>query len=399
MAFYRSFAPLAPLALAFSVVAAPPAAAHGPDNVADLVENILPATVSITTRSAAAQPNGAPPTPFQLPPGTPFEDFFRDFNAPNGTPPNGGGAAPGPNAPAPQAPSSGAGSGFVVDGDECHIVTNNHVVEGSDSVTVTFSNGRTYNATVLGTDTAVDLAVLKCDADQPVPEVSFGDSSAMRIGDWVLAIGNPLGLSNTVTTGIVSQLGRELGGTYDNYIQTDTAINRGNSGGALFNERGEVIGINTAIFSPNGGSIGLGFSIPSNTARGVVAQLIEHGEVRRGYLGAQIQNVPQDQVVALGLAEARGALVQAITPDSPAADAGLMAGDVITRFNGQDVGTIRELLQIIADTPIGAEAEVTYMRGGIEMTGLVTVGDRKAMEAEQPQPATAAPVLPAPSPH
>lgn len=380
-----SYRALAPLAVAFSIAAAPSASAHDPDWVADLVENVKPATVSISVKQAQAPAAAAtPPQPFQLPPGTPFEDFFRNFRGDEGA-----------QTPTP-APSS-VGSGFVVDGDQCHIVTNRHVVEGGGEIKVTFPSGETYNATVLGTDAAVDLAVLDCDATQPVPEVSFGDSSRMREGSWVMAIGNPLGLSNSVSQGIVSYMGRDIGsGPYDDYIQTDTAINRGNSGGALFNKDGEVIGINTAIFSPNGGSIGIGFAIPSNLATGVVDQLIAHGEVRRGGFGAQISNISPEKATELGLADNKGVLVQGVVENGPAANAGLMTNDVITSFNGRTVTNTRELMRVVAETPIGSEVEVTYFRGGVEMTAAVTVADRKAV-AEESEPAPVAPVQPGPA--
>ncbi|MEX0758346.1 MAG: trypsin-like peptidase domain-containing protein, partial [Tistlia sp.] len=270
------------------------AAAPAPESFSGLVKEVSPAVVLITSEQKAAErPDGAPQmrgNPFE---GTPFEKFFERFGEIPGQPGPGG----------PKAPLRGLGSGFVIDA-EGYVVTNNHVVAQADTVRVKLSDGRELDAKVLGTDPKTDLALLKVESDDPLPALSWGDSDAMEVGDWVMAIGNPFGLGGTVTAGIVSARGRDIGaGPYDDFIQTDAAINRGNSGGPMFNLDGKVIGINSAIYSPNGGSIGIGFAIPSNLARNVIAQLRDSGSVERGWLGVQIQQVTPELAEAFGLAE------------------------------------------------------------------------------------------------
>ena len=349
-------------------VAPPPGA---PVTFADLAAKLSPAVVNIssTQRTEARNDLGAPDMP-QFPPGSPFEQFFRDFlnrNRPGG---RDGGGQRGENLP-PQHPPIGRavslGSGFIIDPSGI-VVTNNHVIANADEVTVTLQDNTTLKAKVLGTDTRVDLAVLKVDAGHQLPSVSFGDSNQERVGDWVLAIGNPFGLGGTVTAGIVSANGRDIHqGPYDDFIQTDAAINRGNSGGPLFNMQGQVIGINTAIYSPSGGSVGIGFSLPSNLARTVVDQLVKYGQVKRGWLGVSIQQVTPDIAESLRLPRPEGALVGRVTPDAPAEQAGIRGGDVILKFDGQDVTEMHNLPRIVAETEIGKQVPVTVWRDGKEV--------------------------------
>ena len=316
--------------LALSIVvlifaqAVPSPAQSRPDTFADLVEQVSPAVVNITTTTVIEARTGADGmTPQENPfKGTPFEDFFNDFNN-QGLGPLG-----------PQRATS-LGSGFVISADG-YVVTNNHVIEDADEIMVEFFSGESLPAKLIGTDPAVDIALLKVDASD-LAFVGFADSDTARVGDWVLAVGNPLGQGFSVSAGIVSARNRELSGTYDDYIQTDAAINRGNSGGPLFNLYGDVIGVNTAILSPNGGSIGIGFSMASNVVKAVVDQLMQYGETRRGWLGVRIQDLSEDMVDAIpGLTSTAGALVTDV-PEGPAFDAGIQPGDVILRFNGRDV--------------------------------------------------------------
>jgi len=268
-------------------------------------------------------------------------------------------------------------------------VTYNHVIEGADEVLIEFFSGDELPAEVVGTDPNTDIALLKVQSDEPLPFVSFGDSDTARVGDWVMAMGNPLGQGFSVSAGIVSARNRALSGTYDDYIQTDAAINRGNSGGPLFNMDGEVIGVNTAILSPNGGSIGIGFSMASNVVTRVVDQLQEYGETRRGWLGVRIQDVTEDVADALGLAEAKGALVSDV-PEGPAMEAGMEAGDVIVSFDGREVEDTRGLVRQVGNTAVGKSVRVVMNRDGETQTLLVTLGRREdaesAVPASQPGP-------------
>ncbi len=343
-----------------------------PESFADLAERVSPAVVNITTSttvSADTGPRG------MVPDGSPFEDFFREFRDRNG---------PGDR---PRR-SSALGSGFVISEDG-FIVTNNHVIESADEIMIEFFSGLELPAEVIGTDPNTDIAVLKVEADAPLTHVTFGDSDIARVGDWVMAVGNPLGQGFSVSAGIVSARNRELSGSYDDYIQTDAAINRGNSGGPLFNMDGEVIGVNTAILSPNGGSIGIGFSMASNVVTRVVDQLKEFGETRRGWLGVSIQNVTDDVAEALGLETAAGALVSDV-PEGPARDAGIEPGDVIVSFDGREVEDTRGLVRQVGNTAVGKTVRVVVNRAGDTRTLRVTLGRREeavAMPAAQPAPA------------
>jgi serine protease Do len=346
-----------------------------PESFAELADKISPSVVNITTSAViAGGMEGGP----QLPDGSPFEDFFDDFMGPDGSP-------GGPRR------SDALGSGFVISEDG-FIVTNNHVIEGADEIEIEFFSGEKLPATLIGTDPKTDIALLKVESDTPLPFVAFGDSDLMRVGDWVVAMGNPLGQGFSVSAGIVSARGRELSGTYDDYIQTDAAINRGNSGGPLFNMDGQVIGVNTAILSPNGGSIGIGFSMASNVVTKVVDQLREFGETRRGWLGVRIQDVTPDVAEAMGLAVSSGALITDV-PDGPAKDGGMLAGDVITQFDGQPVEDTRDLTRRVADAPIGSAVPVIVLREGQTQTLQITLG-RREDEEERAFPAAAEPALP-----
>ncbi|PWK58268.1 serine protease Do [Silicimonas algicola] len=350
------------------------AAQSRPDTFADLAEKVSPAVVNITTSTTIA--TNTQPGPI-VPEGSPFEDFFNDFMDRNGQGPNGPGMPGGPQR------SQALGSGFVISEDG-YIVTNNHVIQGADEVMIEFFEGFDLEAKVVGTDPNTDLALLKVDSDKPLRFVAWGDSEASRVGDWVMAMGNPLGQGFSVSAGIVSARGRALSGSYDDFIQTDAAINRGNSGGPLFNLNGEVIGINTAILSPNGGSIGIGFAMSSRVAEKVVSQLKEFGETRRGWLGVRIQDVDEDLADGLGLEEARGALITDV-PEGPAAEAGLQAGDVILSFDSVEVDDTRGLVRQVAETDIGKEVRVLIFRDGKTETLRVTLGRRE--EAERAVPA------------
>ena len=308
----------------------PATAREAPSSFADLAAQLLPAVVNVSsTQNVQARAGGVGPEIPQFPPGSPFEQFFHDFmerNHPHGPGGGGGGnGAPGPDPDQPARKMQSLGSGFIVDPSGI-IVTNNHVIDGADEITVTLQDNTSLKATLIGKDEKTDIAVLKVKSDKPLPAVKFADSSASRVGDWVLAIGTPFGLGGSVTAGIVSARGRDINqGPYDDFIQTDAAINRGNSGGPLFNMDGGVIGINTAIYSPSGGSIGIGFSIPSNMAKTVVAQLQQYHHAVRGWLGVRIQQVTPDIAESLGLHPAQGALVAGVNDNSPASKASIRA--------------------------------------------------------------------------
>jgi serine protease Do len=336
-----------------------------PESLAPLAEKISPSVVNITTSTLVEGRTGPRG---MVPEGSPFEDFFREFQDRNRGDDDSNGA------PAPRR-SSALGSGFVISEDG-YVVTNNHVIEGADEITIEFFTGGELVAKVIGTDPNTDIALLKVEADEPLPFVSFGDSDAARVGDWVIAMGNPLGQGFSVSAGIVSARNRALSGTYDDYIQTDAAINRGNSGGPLFNMDGDVIGVNTAILSPNGGSIGIGFSMAANVVTRVVDQLKEFGETRRGWLGVRIQDVTDDVADAMGLEVASGALITDV-PDGPAKDAGLETGDVIMSFDGADVADTRGLVRQVGNSPVGATVRVTVLREGKTQTIPVVLGRRE----------------------
>jgi serine protease Do len=355
--------------------------AEGPASVADLADKLSPAVVNISTRQKVPQSESVPMP--QVPEGTPFREFFEEFFKKQ---------QQGQNRNQPRNANS-LGSGFVIDSSGI-VITNNHVIDGADEIEVIFPDGKRLKAELKGTDKKTDLAVLKVESDEPLPSVNWGDSSALRVGDWVMAIGNPFGLGGTVTLGIVSAMNRNINaGPYDDFIQTDAAINRGNSGGPLFDMNGNVVGVNTAIISPTGGSIGIGFSVPSDTARNVIDQLIRFGETRRGWLGVRIQNVTDDLAESLGLSEAKGALVADVTATSPAETAGIQAGDVIVSVDGKAMEDSRALSRAVGNLAPDTEVKVGILRKGKPMditvklgrleTGekLVAASEKKAAEA------------------
>ncbi|MFN3657094.1 MAG: DegQ family serine endoprotease [Pseudolabrys sp.] len=350
-----------------------PAAARGPEGIADVAEQVIDAVVNISTKQTVDLSNSQMP---QLPPGSPFEEFFEEFFKNRRGQGGQQGGQNGQNnrpTPSPRRVNS-LGSGFVIDADGL-VVTNNHVIADADEVSVIFNDGSTLKAEVIGRDQKTDLALLKVNPTKPLKAVKFGDSDKIRLGEWVIAIGNPFSLGGTVTAGIVSARNRDINsGPYDNYIQTDASINRGNSGGPLFNLNGEVIGVNTAIISPSGGSIGIGFAVPSKTALAVIDQLREFKEVRRGWLGVRIQQVTDEIADSLGIKPARGALVAGIDDKGPAKPAGIEPGDVIVKFDGKDVKEMRDLPRIVADTPVGKDVQVTIIRKGKEETKSVKLG-------------------------
>ena len=358
-----------------------PTFARGPENIADVAEKVIDAVVNISTSQAAAG-SGArstKPTP-QLPPGSPFEEFFEEFFKNR----RGQGEAPAPNRP-PRRVNS-LGSGFVIDASGV-VVTNNHVIADAEEIHVIFTDGARLKAEVIGRDQKTDLAVLRVKSPKPLKAVKFGDSEKLRLGEWVVAIGNPFSLGGTVTAGIVSARNRDINsGPYDNYIQTDAAINRGNSGGPLFNLEGDVIGVNTAIFSPSGGSIGIGFAVPSKTAMAVITQLQQFGETRRGWLGVKIQQVTDEIAESLGVKPPRGALIAGIDDKGPAKPAGIEAGDVVVKFDGKDIKEMRDLPRIVADTPVGKDVEVIIVRKGKEEKKTVRLG--RLEDGEKPVPAS-----------
>jgi serine protease Do len=353
--------------MAAVALVAPPAQARGPDNIADVAEKVINAVVNISTSQSVESRNSATPQP-SLPPGSPFEEFFDEFFKNRRQGDNN------QNRPSGPRRVNSLGSGFIIDASGI-VVTNNHVIADADEVTVILNDGTRLKAEVLGRDTKVDLALLRVKPEKPLTAVGFGDSDKLRLGEWVIAIGNPFSLGGTVTAGIVSARNRDINsGPYDNYIQTDAAINRGNSGGPLFNLDGEVIGINTAIISPSGGSIGIGFSVPSKTAVPVIDQLREFGETRRGWLGVRIQQVTDDIADSLNIKPARGALVAGVDEKGPAKPAGIEAGDVIIKFDGKEIKEMKDLPRIVADTPVGKDVEVILVRKGKEETRSVKLG-------------------------
>jgi serine protease Do len=377
----RALALAAALFAAGAVLQAPPAAARAvPDSFADLAEGLLDAVVNISTSQKAPAADKAVPPP-KLPEGSPFEEFFDEF------------FKRGPGGGSRARKQSSLGSGFVIDPAGV-IVTNNHVIEGADEITVNFNDGSKLIAELVGVDKKTDMAVLRVKPPKPLKAVTFGDAEALRVGDWVLAIGNPFGLGGSVSAGIVSGRNRDISsGPYDNFLQTDAAINRGNSGGPLFNTAGEVVGINTAIYSPSGGSIGIGFSVPSTTARPVVDQLLQFGETRRGWIGVRIQPVTEDIAESLGIpGRETGALIAGVSDDGPAKKAGLEPGDVVLKFDGREVKDVKALSRIVADTASGREVELVLLRKGKEETRRIAVGRLEESEAKQaalkqPEPA------------
>jgi serine protease Do len=344
-------------------------AAPAPESFADLAERLLPAVVNIsTTQTLEGRDFGGPELP-QFPPGSPFEEFFRDFFDRYNQGPD-----------APQRRSTSLGSGFIVN-PSGYVVTNYHVIEEADEITVILHDDTNLPAELVGWDDKTDIAVLRVEPESPLPYVEWGNSEEMRVGDWVVAIGNPFGLGGTVTAGIISARARDINaGPYDDFLQTDASINRGNSGGPMFNLDGEVIGINTAIFSPSGGSVGIGFAIPSALARTVATQIIEFGRTRRGWLGVRIQSVTEEIAESLDLDAPRGALVASVTPGGPAEQAGIEAGDVIIRFDDQPVPEMRRLPRLVAETDVDKTVTVTVWRRGSTETLEVTLGELEAAE-------------------
>lgn len=397
----RLTAAVAAALLAGGLLAAPPAAApalaQGPESVADLAESLLDSVVNISTSQTVAERRSVPLP--QMPEGSPFQDFFDEFFNQQNPGRNGEGGEGAPRGNGGRKVQS-LGSGFVIDATGI-IITNNHVIEDADEITANFNDGTKLKAEIVGRDLKTDLAVLRVTPDpaKPLRAVRFGDSTRLRVGDWVMAIGNPFGLGGTVTVGIVSARNRDINsGPYDNFIQTDAAINRGNSGGPLFNMNGEVVGINTAIISPSGGSIGIGFAIPSEIAGGIVDQLRQFGETRRGWLGVNIQQVTDDLAESLGIGTSRGALVAGVTEGGPAEAAKIQPGDVIVEFDGKPIKEMRELPRIVANTPIGREVDVKVLRKGQETTLKVTLGRLEEGEKMAEAAAGDAPAAEAPKP-
>jgi len=348
------------LALALLVMQVVTAAARGaPETFADLVEKVSPAVVNITTMTKVATQIGPQGI---VPEGSPFEDLFRDFTDRQGRPRS----------------ANALGSGFVISEDG-YIVTNNHVIDGADEIMIEFFDGKELPATLVGRDKNVDIALLKVEAGDALPFVDFGDSDVARVGDWVMAMGNPLGQGFSVSAGIISARNRELSGAYDDFIQTDAAINRGNSGGPLFDMDGDVIGVNTAIMSPTGGSIGIGFSMASKVVEPVVKHLKEFGEVRRGWLGVNIGDVTQDMAQALGMDVPAGAIIRDVF-DGPAKDAGLLSMDVILMFDGKDISDAGALVRLVGAAPVGKTVKTVVLRDGKRQTIDVVLGKRPEPE-------------------
>jgi serine protease Do len=361
---------VAAIALGAPAPLAPAFAQARPTNLADLVDSVADAVVNISATQTVEE-KGADAAP-ELPKGTPFDDMFEQFFKNHGF--NNG-------MPRPHRMSS-LGSGFVIDPSGV-VITNNHVIGDANDIVVIFTDGRKLKAKIVGKDPKVDVAVLKVDSDKPLKTVKFGDSDKMRVGDGVMAVGNPFGLGETVTAGIISARNRNIdSGPYDDFLQTDASINKGNSGGPLFNMQGEVIGINTAILSPSGGSIGIGFATPSASVAPVIDQLEKYGETRRGWLGVRIQPVDDAIAESLGLGAARGALVAGVDEHGPAKPAGLMAGDVIVKFDGKEVKESRDLPRMVAALPVGTAVEVVVVRKGQEIAKTVTLGRLEDGEKE-----------------
>jgi serine protease Do len=378
MLLFRSRAALVALSLAVAAFSATAVDARtGPDSFADLAAKLTPAVVNVSTTQKMPERGAGELQMPQFPPGSPFEEFFKEFfdrQQKNGN--------------RPPRPITSLGSGFVIDAAG-FIVTNNHVIADAQEIKVIFADQTELPAKLVATDEKTDVALLKVEAKKPLASVTWGDSDKSRVGDWVLAIGNPFGFGGTVTAGIVSARGRDIrSGPYDDFIQTDAAINKGNSGGPLFNIDGEVIGINTAIISPSGGSIGIGFSIPSALARPVVEQLVKYGHARRGWLGVRIQPVSDEIAESLGLEKPRGALVAGVTDGSPAQRSKLEAGDVILSFDGKSVPDTRTLVRRVAETPIGKDVVVEYWRKGKSEKTKVVIDEMKddmVAKAEEPK--------------
>jgi serine protease Do len=338
---------------------------------ADLVERVRPAVVNVSTRSRATKAS-AHGLPFKLPKGSPFAERFREFMEKN--------QRQAPDHGTPQ--SGGVGSGFIVDADG-YVVTNNHVIDGADEIFVTLSDKTKLKAEVVGHDSKTDLALLRVRSDDKLPFVAFGNSNHARVGDWVVAVGSPFGLGGTVTAGILSARGRDINsGPFDDYLQVDAPINRGNSGGPLFDDSGQVIGVNTAIFSPSGGSVGIGFAIPSEIAAQVIDALKADGHVKRGWMGVNIQSLNAELAQGFGLDEPKGALVAGVLEDGPAARAGVEVGDIILRFDAHEIKSMRDLPRAVAATKAGRNVAVEVLRSGKQLTITLNVGDMPGNEQQ-----------------
>jgi serine protease Do len=338
-------------------------AKSAPDSFADLAEKLSPSVVNISTTTVIEQRSREMPS---FPPGSPFEDFFKQFEKPNGK----------------KRKAQSLGSGFIID-DTGYVITNNHVIDNAEKIMVILYDDTSFEAKVVGKDPKTDVALLKIDPKKvKLKAVKFGDSNELRVGDWVMAIGNPFGFGGTVTAGIVSARGRNLSGSYDDYIQTDASINRGNSGGPLFDMNGKVVGINTAIFSQSGGSVGIGFAVSSNLAKQVTDQLKEFGRTKRGWLGVLIQEISKEIADSLGMESAKGALVSSATEGGPAEKAGVKTGDVILKFNNIAIENMKELPKVVAGTPVGKSVPLVILRNGKELTLNVTLGELELAEKE-----------------
>src|SRR5882724_1024447 len=370
-------------AFAFSALTSMAEAGAPPASFAELAAKVTPAVVNISATHTVTEKNGIlPDMPFNFPPGSPFEEFFKQFRDQQKGGGGGGGA---------KQKVTALGSGFIIDAAG-YVVTNNHVIDQANDIQVTLTNGDLYPAKLIGTDAKTDLALLKISVSKPLPAVNFGDSDATRVGDWVMAVGNPFGLGGSVSVGVVSARSRDIhSGPFDDFLQLDASINQGNSGGPTFNLDGQVIGVNTAIATPNGGSVGIGFAIPANMARPVIEQLRTHGMVERGWLGVQIQKVTPEIASAVGLKLPQGALVADVQANSPAFKARLKRGDVILTFNGHDVGEMRDLPKLVAATKAGSAVELTVWRNHARETLQVDIGrlkeEKEASAADQPDAA------------
>ena len=338
-------------------------ARSAPDSFADLAERLSPSVVNISTTTVIEDKSRQMPS---FPPGSPFEDFFKQFDNPGGK----------------KRKAQSLGSGFIID-ETGYIITNNHVIDNAEKIMVILYDDTSFEAKVVGKDPKTDVALLKIDPKKTkLTAVKFGDSNDLRVGDWVMAIGNPFGFGGTVTAGIVSARGRNLSGSYDDYIQTDASINRGNSGGPLFDMKGNVVGINTAIFSQSGGSVGIGFAVSSNLAKQVTDQLKQYGRTKRGWLGVLIQEISQEIADSLGMKSAKGALVSSATEGGPAEKAGVKTGDVILKFNDIEIGSMKELPKVVAGTPVGKSVPLVILRNGKEIVLNVTLGELELAEKE-----------------
>jgi serine protease Do len=334
-----------------------------PESFADLAETLSPSVVNISTTTVIEQKSREMPS---FPPGSPFEDFFKQFEKPGGK----------------KRKAQSLGSGFIIN-KSGYVITNNHVIDNAEKIMVILYDDTSFEATVVGKDPKTDVALLKINPKKTkLTEVNFGDSNKLRVGDWVMAIGNPFGFGGTVTAGIVSARGRNLSGSYDDYIQTDASINRGNSGGPLFDMKGNVVGINTAIFSQSGGSVGIGFAVSSNLAKQVTDQLKQYGRTKRGWLGVLIQEISKEIADSLGMKSSKGALVSSATEGGPAQKAGVKTGDVILKFNNINIDTMKELPKVVAGTPVGKSVPLVILRNGKKITLNVVLGELELAEKE-----------------